>query len=37
LVLAEVGERLTVGKRVIKKLGIGRFNFNKLNGEEVKE
>jgi hypothetical protein len=37
LVVAKVGERLAVSKRMVKKMDVDRFNLNKLNEEEVKE
>jgi hypothetical protein len=37
LVVAKVRERLAVSKRMVKKIGVERFNLNQLNEEEVKE
>jgi hypothetical protein len=37
LVVAKVRERLAVGKRVVKKMDMERFNLKQLNEEEVKE
>jgi hypothetical protein len=37
LVVAKVRERLAVGKRMVKKMDVERFNVKKLNEEEVKE
>jgi hypothetical protein len=36
LVVAKVRERLAVGKRMVKKMDVERFNPNQLNEEEVK-
>jgi hypothetical protein len=37
LVVAKVMERLTVSKRMVKKMDVERFNLKQLNEEEVKE
>jgi hypothetical protein len=37
LVVAKVMERLAVGKRMVKKMDVERFNLKQLNEEEVKE
>jgi hypothetical protein len=37
LVVAKVRERLAVGKRMVKKTDVERFNLNQLNEVEVKE
>jgi glycine betaine/choline ABC-type transport system substrate-binding protein len=37
LVVAKVRERLAVGKQLVKKLDVERFNLKQLNEEEVKE
>jgi hypothetical protein len=37
LVVAKVRERLAVSKRMVKKMGVERFNLKQLNEEEVKE
>jgi hypothetical protein len=37
LVVAKVRERLGVGKRMVKKVDVERFNLKQLNEEEVKE
>jgi hypothetical protein len=37
LVVAKVRERLDVGKRMVKKMDRGEFNFKKLKEEEIKE
>jgi hypothetical protein len=37
LVLAKVKERLAVGKRMVKKMDVERFNLKQLNEEEIKE
>jgi hypothetical protein len=37
LVVAKVRERLAVGKRIVKKMDVDRFNLKQLNEEEVKE
>jgi endonuclease/exonuclease/phosphatase family metal-dependent hydrolase len=37
LVIAKVRERLAVGKRMVKKMDMERFNLKQLNEEEVKE
>jgi hypothetical protein len=37
LVVAKVRERLAVGKRMVKKMDVERFNLKQLNEEEVKE
>jgi endonuclease/exonuclease/phosphatase family metal-dependent hydrolase len=37
LEVAEVRERLAVGKRMVKKMDVERFNLKQLNEEEVKE
>jgi hypothetical protein len=37
LVVAKVRERLAVGKRMVKKMNMERFNLKHLNEEEVKE
>jgi hypothetical protein len=36
LVVAKVRERLTVSKRLVKKMDVERFNLKQLNEEEVK-
>jgi hypothetical protein len=36
LVLAKVRERLAVGKQLVKKMDVERFNLKQLNEEEVK-
>jgi hypothetical protein len=37
LVVTNVRERLTVGKQLVKKMDVERFNLKQLNEEEVKE
>jgi hypothetical protein len=37
LVVAKFRERLAVGKQMVKKMDVGRFNLKQLNEEEVKE
>jgi hypothetical protein len=37
LVVAKVRERLAVGKQLVKKMDVERFNLKQLNEEEVKE
>jgi hypothetical protein len=37
LVVAKFRERLTVSKRMVKKMDVERFNLKQLNEEEVKE
>jgi glycine betaine/choline ABC-type transport system substrate-binding protein len=37
LVVAKVRERLAVGKQLVKKIDVKRFNLKQLNVEEVKE
>jgi 50S ribosomal subunit-associated GTPase HflX len=37
LVVAKVRERLAVGKRMVRKMDVERFNLKQLNEEEVKE
>jgi hypothetical protein len=37
LVVAKVRERLSVGKRMVKKMDVERYNLMQLNEEEVKE
>jgi hypothetical protein len=37
LVVLKVRERLAVGKKLVKKMYVGRFNLKQLNEEEVKE
>jgi hypothetical protein len=37
LVVAKVRERLSVSKRMVKKMDVERFNLKQLNEEEVKE
>jgi hypothetical protein len=37
LVVADVRERLAVGKRMVKKMDVERFNLKQLNEEKVKE
>jgi hypothetical protein len=37
LVVAKVKERLAVGKRMVKKMDVERFNVKQLHEEEVKE
>jgi hypothetical protein len=37
LVVAKVRERLAVGKRIVKKMDVERFNLKQLNEEQVKE
>jgi hypothetical protein len=37
LVVAKVRERLAVGKRMVKKMDVERFNLKQLNECEVKE
>jgi hypothetical protein len=37
VVVAKVRERLAVGKRMVKKVDVERFNLKQLNEEEVKE
>jgi hypothetical protein len=37
LVVAKVGERLAVSKRIVKKMDVERFNLKQLKEEEVKE
>jgi hypothetical protein len=37
LVVARVRERLAVGKQLVKKMDVERFNLKQLNEEEVKE
>jgi hypothetical protein len=37
LVVVNVRERLAVGKRMVKKMDVDRFNLKQLNEEEVKE
>jgi hypothetical protein len=37
LVVARVRERLAVGKRMVKKMDVERFNLKKLHEEKVKE
>jgi hypothetical protein len=37
LIVAKVRERLAVGKRMVKKMDVVRFNLKQLNEEEVKE
>jgi hypothetical protein len=37
LVAAKVRERLAVGKKLVKKMDVERFNLKQLNEEEVKE
>jgi hypothetical protein len=37
LVVAKVRERLAVGKQLVKKMDVERFNPKQLNEEEVKE
>jgi hypothetical protein len=36
LVVAKVRERLAVGKQLVKKMDVERFNLEQLNEEEVK-
>jgi hypothetical protein len=37
LVVAKVRERLAVGKQLVKKMDVERFNLKQLNEEEIKE
>jgi hypothetical protein len=37
LVVAKVGDRLAVGKRMVKKMDVERFNLKQLNDEDFKE
>jgi hypothetical protein len=37
LAVAKVRERLAVGKQLVKKMDVERFNLKQLNEEEVRE